>query len=204
MYPKILFGSMNRAKYDRILNILKPLQLDIRNLEDVNITQIAEEDGKSPEENAIKKADFYCKLAQLPTFAIDYGLHLDKFSSQKQPGVFVRRISKSTRSITDDEILAYYCQELANIGGESTGRWICAIALANIQGRIISSVFSSFALFTSRVSSILIPGEPLAALQYDPLIGKYMSEMTLEERMQVQESMDKRIFEFIEVNMKSI
>ncbi|HWI63694.1 MAG TPA: hypothetical protein VNT75_17810 [Symbiobacteriaceae bacterium] len=62
---------------------------------------------------------------------IDTGLYVDRFPPEKQPGQFVRRIHGDRREATDDDLLAYYIQELTAVGGESPGTWVLGMGLAN-------------------------------------------------------------------------
>ena len=76
---------------------------------DININVI--EDGKTPEENAIKKAKQYYDVAKIPTIAEDSGLYIDKFSEEEQPGLFVKRVN-GVEGLSDEEILNYYINKL--------------------------------------------------------------------------------------------
>lgn len=79
------------------------------------------EDGKTAEENAIKKAKEYYAKTNIATIAEDSGLWVEKFSEEEQPGLFVKRVN-GREDLSDEEILNYYIDKLENIGGESNTR----------------------------------------------------------------------------------
>ena len=88
---------------------------------------------------------------------------------------------------------------MGEVGGESKGQWITAIALAISPDRILSETFSRPTFLTARRSHTLIPGAPLSSIQVDPISGKYYSEMTYEERGDNPETLG--IVAFLEKNM---
>ena len=73
------------------------------------------EDGKTAEENAIKKAKAYYEKTKLATIAEDSGLWVEKFLEEDQPGLFVKRVN-GREDLSDEEILNCYIEKLnANI-----------------------------------------------------------------------------------------
>ncbi|MFH1648499.1 MAG: non-canonical purine NTP pyrophosphatase [Patescibacteria group bacterium] len=148
----VLFGTTNKTKRDRFQELFKPVGLNILTLSDINIESIAEEKGETPTENAKSKALFYVEKADIPTFAIDYGLYIEKFSDDKQPGLFVRRIHGEDKEVSDEELLDYYVSELEKVGGESPGVWVSAISLAISPDEVYSEEFSEKTfLFLKRI-----------------------------------------------------
>lgn len=190
MKKRILFGTTSQAKIDHIHAFLESLPLEILSPRDLNIAIDVKENGASPEENAEKKARAYFAAAHIPTFAIDAGLDIEEFSDEKRPGVFVRRIHREDRDATDREILDYYVQELAQVGGESIGTWRVAIVLMVSPNQVWSSSYSLSTILTAKASPVLLPGAPLCSLTIDPATGKYYSEMTYRERPDSQYILD--------------
>jgi XTP/dITP diphosphohydrolase len=182
MKKRLLFGTANQAKVDHIRAFLESLPVEISSPRDLDIDIVVREDGKSPEENAEKKAKAYFAESDMPTFAIDAGLYVAKFPDEKQPGVFVRRIYGTDRDATDAEILDYYVRELAQVGGESVGIWRVSVVLVTSTGRVFAQSYSLETMLTSKASDILIPGAPISSLMIDPATGKYYSEMAYNER----------------------
>ena len=58
---KILIGTTNPAKIGRFEALLAGYDVEFRTLKDLGITEEPEEQGSTPEENAILKAAFYGK-----------------------------------------------------------------------------------------------------------------------------------------------
>jgi hypothetical protein len=137
-----------------------------------------EEDGLSPQANARTKARAYCRASSMPAFAIDAGLEIDKFSPEKQPGVFVRRVHEHRGYVPDQELIDHYIKALMAVDGESSGRWQVAIALATPDGLIEDRLYAIEAVFTATPSPVRIAGAPLSSLMMDALSRIYYSEMT--------------------------
>ncbi|WP_202707191.1 non-canonical purine NTP pyrophosphatase [Sporosalibacterium faouarense] len=192
MKKKILFGTTNPSKLNRIRNIVRELPLKIISLKDLDIEIEADEDGNDVHENAYQKALTYYKESKIPTVSIDSGLYIDKFSEDKQPGIFVRRING--KKATDEEMFEYYRDELIKVGGKSEGKWISSITFVLDEDRTIKHEVIEERLFIDRPSPIKKKGLPLSSLAIDKTFNKYVSEITEEERTKLQEKTDKEIF----------
>ena len=192
MKKQIFFGTINQAKLDYFRELFQPLPVEILSPRDLNISLDVKEDGKSPKENAEKKARAYFAESNIPTLAIDGGLYIAKFPDEKQPGLMVRRIYGTDRDATDQEILDYYARELTQVGGESAGIWKVSIVLMTSENQVFSQSYSLQTVFTAEAKGAVTLGAPLNSLMIDPATGKYYSEMTWKERP------DSRwIFEFV-------
>ena len=108
MEKRLLLGTMNQAKVNIIRAAIESLPIKVLTLGDLNINVDVREDGQSTEENAAKKARAYYAVSRVPTLAIDGGLLVNKFPTEKQPETLVRRIYGTNRDATDAEILEYY------------------------------------------------------------------------------------------------
>lgn len=180
--PRILLGTRNEAKVSLLREVLSPLPVEILSLRDLGIEIDVLEDGRTPEENAHKKARTYLTASSLPTLAIDGGLHIARFAAEKQPGVCVKRIHRTRRAVTDREILAHYVRELDRVGGQSAATWQIAIVLMLSADRVFAKTFSLEVVLTTRKRGPLRPGEPLTSLMVDPTTGRHYAELTLAER----------------------
>lgn len=199
MKKQVLFGTTNQEKLDLFRQLLEPLPVEILSPGDLNIHIDVKEDGKSPEENAEKKARAYFAASNMPTLAIDAGLHIQKFPDEKQPGVYVRRIYGNDQDIPDKVVLDYYTGELEKVGGESVGTWNVSIVLMISTNKIFAQSYSLETVFTSKASDISIPGAPLSSLMTDTATGKYYSEMTYRERPDA-----KWYFEFVKQHIEEL
>lgn len=199
---KLLFGTTNLAKFERLTAITTTLPLDILSLSDLSIDLEIEENEQTLKENALKKAKAYFRVSKIPTFSMDSGLYIDKFPKIKQPGVFVRRINGKRAS--DEEMLNYYIDELNKVGGESKGRWVNSVALIISDNKVFARNFIEETYFTSKKSPIKKKDQPLSSIQIDFTYNKYKSEINLEERSKLQNKLDNKLFEFFKEFIKHI
>jgi len=172
--------------------------LELLSLKDLEISEIPDEDGATPVENALKKATSYFKQTKISTFSVDYGLYIDKFPKRLQPGLNVRRINnKKDMEVSDDEMLDYYASLLdKHADGRSEGTWVIGIALVISEDEVYTDSFKSRTLFTSNRSNVITSGEPLNSIQiYQP--GKYKSEISPEESANEKSKTDQLIHEFM-------
>lgn len=202
MTKKILFGTTNQGKIAYVKRILKSLPLEVISISDMNINIDVEEDGKTTGENALKKSLEYYAKSKIPTFSFDSGLYIDKFDDDKQPGLFVRRINGKKAS--DEEMLQYYIMELDKVGGESKAKWITSVAFVLSEDQILTQDFIVHRLFTSKRSKIMTQGNPLNSIQIDLAFGKYVSEITAEDRSKIKGELDANIFDFFKEYIKKL
>jgi XTP/dITP diphosphohydrolase len=182
MEKQLLLGTTNQAKVRIVRVSLKSLPVEILCLEDLAIDVDVAEDGRTPQENAEKKARAYYSAAGIPTLAIDAGLHVAGFPDERQPGVYVHRIRGVEREVTDEEVLGRYADALEQVGGASRGVWDVSLVLVASAGRVFARGYTLEAVMTSRASDVLLPGAPLSSLMIDPATGVYYSEMPPEKR----------------------
>jgi len=194
---EILFATTNTHKRERFQAYYEPLGLKVLDLKDLRVEVDIVEDGITPEENAVKKALGYYKEVKIPTFAVDYGLYIERFPQEKQPGLFVRRIYGDDREATDEEMLDYYTSELVKVGGESLGKWISSIALVLEPNDIRTENFSRRTLFTAQRSLRVTPGEPLNSIQIDPNSGRYFTDLSRDEWLKLQQERERGYINFI-------
>lgn len=179
MSPTLVYGTKNPAKVAQVQEALKDMDVHVLGLGDIDFT--VEEDGKTHEENARKKAIEYSRALQKPVLSMDAALYFDNIDEALQPGLFVRRIPGYTYA-TDDEMINYYQKFVSDHGGKLTGYWDFSFALAYPDGH--SDAFTSKAprLFVDKPHDIRIPGYPLESIQIDPNSEKYMTELSKEEQ----------------------
>ncbi|MTI67984.1 MAG: hypothetical protein FH753_15485 [Firmicutes bacterium] len=194
---KILFGTRNKTRLEYLQGILQGLPINLVSLRELNIESSIEEDGNSPIENSKKKALGYYDLAQIPTFSIDAGLYIDEFPEYKQPGAFVKRINKNRKEATDEEMLEYYIAELKKYGGRSKGRWKNALTFVLSNNKIYTTIFERETIFTSEKCKAWATSEPLNSIQLDLATGKYIAELTVEEKKESQKDLVNHIYEFM-------
>lgn len=82
---KLLFGTGNEFKYSLMKERLKELNdIEVITPKMLGLKIDIIEDGKTPEENAIKKAEQYYNVTKIPTIAEDSALYIDKFSNEEE------------------------------------------------------------------------------------------------------------------------
>lgn len=87
----LVIASNNEGKVREIKEILSDLHLDIKSLKDYPEIPEIIEDGKTFEENALKKAREAFSILQLPVLSDDSGLEV--YALNMQPGVYSARFA---------------------------------------------------------------------------------------------------------------
>ncbi len=110
---KLLIATHNQAKLDEIKTFLHRLlpHLEILSLKDLNVRQEPKETGKTFEENAKLKAEYYARLTNLPAIADDGGLMITALNDE--PGVYSSRWMG--RPGTAQELIDYCLSRMKNI-----------------------------------------------------------------------------------------
>ncbi|MGN0335794.1 MAG: XTP/dITP diphosphatase [Lachnospiraceae bacterium] len=133
---RIIFATGNAGKMKEIRMILADLGVEILSMKEAGIEAEIVEDGKTFEENAIIKAKTIAKYCNDIVLADDSGLEVDALNGE--PGVY------SARYMGED---TSYRIKNANIierlegktGAERSARFVCAIAAALPDGRVLTS-----------------------------------------------------------------
>lgn len=87
----IVLATRNRGKISEFKEILENFDIDIKGLNEFFPIPPVEEDGKTFEENAVKKACYTSRILGLPAIADDSGLSVEALGGL--PGVFSARYS---------------------------------------------------------------------------------------------------------------
>ena len=177
---RLLIATRNQSRLLRYRRILAGLPFELVSLDDIGSALAVDEIGCTPEDNARQKAVAHCCGSGLPTVAVDAALFVDCLAPDHQPGVLVRRVDG--KRLTDSELLQWYRDRLAPCGGTSPASWHSAVAVA-ISPQLV------------RVRKLLFPielrlpgcteqdpGEPLNSLNYIAEAGRYLAQLTTEER----------------------
>lgn len=133
---KIIFATGNQGKMKEIREIMSNVSDKILSLKEAGIEADIDENGKTFEENAIIKAKTICELTGQIVMADDSGLEVDYMD--KAPGVYsARYLGEDTPySVKNAAII----KNLENAKGEErSARFVCVIATAFPDGRVITS-----------------------------------------------------------------
>jgi len=142
---------------------LSDLPFEIVSMQDAGITVDVVEDGKTFEENAVKKALEISKVSGNITLADDSGLEIDFLN--KQPGVLsARYLGENTPYIEKNNHILHLMKDVPE--KQRTARFVCAIAavfpngkvltaIDTIEGIIAQTLFIASAMPTSVNSSVI-------------------------------------------------
>ncbi|KXG76510.1 XTP/dITP diphosphatase [Thermotalea metallivorans] len=133
---RVVIASKNKHKVEEIKAILKEFPLEIKSMDEVGLEHLEIiEDGKTFEENSMKKAKEVMGLTGSIAMADDSGLEVDALDNQ--PGVYSARFSgEGARDKSNNEKLL---RMLENIPLEKrTARFVSVISVAFPDGREFS------------------------------------------------------------------
>lgn len=179
---QLIVGTSNPAKLQMIRDALAPVGLQVKGTHDLGITMDVDENGVTAQENARKKSAAYARAVGQRVLSIDNALYLKGLPDHEQPGIATRRIPGVDGRASDAQLVAYYTQRIAALGGRIDGHWEFAVCLADPDGRCFETTIFSPRTFVSTPSTAMMPGYPLESLQIDPVTGQYISEMLPEEQ----------------------
>ncbi|KKS37480.1 MAG: hypothetical protein A3G49_04045 [Candidatus Sungbacteria bacterium RIFCSPLOWO2_12_FULL_41_11] len=191
MIKQLLLATTNPGKVTEYKVLLGHLPIDLVSLKEAGITMAVEEDGKTFEENSIKKAAVYHGLSGLPTLADDGGLEIDHLGGE--PGVMSRRWPGYEAS--DEELIKMALDKLNGVPREKRGAKLkVSIALIFPEDNNIYTAEGEKRGFIGTEPVNFQEGYPFRCLFYIPELGKYYSELTLEEEAMLahrKEAIDK-------------
>ena len=199
----ILFATHNKSKLNTYKAELEKFGLNVLSLDDLKIEYEVEEVSISTEENAIKKAKEYNKIAKIPTIAVDDGLIFENVPENIQPGPYVRRIDGKNAS-TDDELLTHYVDIVNKYGvnGKLNGKWVKGVAIAKSSEDISSMTYNVDKIFVNKISEKRHEGYPLDSISITPYFNKYTTDLTDEENRILKENTNTELLNFFIQNFK--
>ena len=195
----LLYATNNNSKVYNMHRILENIPIEIITPKDLGIKVDVIEDGESAVENAIKKAIAYYEETKIPTIAGDSGLFIDGIPSDKQPGLFVRRVNGKV--LSDDEMIEYYTKLIKSIGGKSTGYYVTGLALITEQGLFTTEISEDKFILSSTISNNNHRGNPLDVMTIDPVLKKFYTDMTDEDFKSLGHIFDQECVKFLEMNL---
>lgn len=168
---KIIFATTNEGKMNEIRMIMSDLNIELLSLKDMNIKADIEENGTTFEENAIIKAKAICELTGQMVLADDSGLEVDYMN--KAPGVYsARYLGEDTPYSIKNQTILDNLKDAK--GDERSARFVCAIAAAFPDGRVITAVATIEGL-------IAMSERGTNGFGYDPLLYVPEYDMTTGE-----------------------
>lgn len=174
---KVLLGTTNPSKVNNFSNLLKDCEIEFITLKDIDIASEPEENGKTPEENAILKAKFYGQYFDT-VICNDCGLYFEELSLDdcRQPGLNVRTPMNMQR-LSDEQMIEYYSKLIKELGGRVSAFYLDGIAVYN-HGEIYSFMDKENARKTGfdmidKTAPKYFPGWPLNSLSINRETRKY-------------------------------
>ena len=180
---KILVATHNPGKITEYREILGGHALEFLLLSDLNISDEPEENGKTFEENAIKKAEFYSQFTDLPVLAEDGGLEIDYLNGEL--GVHSRRWSG--HKATDQELVDMTLTKLKGVPMEKRGAQFRVVVAfkKNPKAKIMTAEGVLRGIILEKPGTEIVPGFPFRSLFYLPEIGKVLGDATAEDEVKI-------------------
>lgn len=124
---KLLIATKNPGKFGEIVEVLGNLSIELVSLADLGINDDVIETGKTHEENAILKAQYFFRKTNLPTLGEDSGVYVDAFPGEL--GVQTRRW-EGLHHASDQEWIKYFLKKMELLPLEKRGaKFECHAAL---------------------------------------------------------------------------
>ncbi|MHA1959823.1 MAG: non-canonical purine NTP pyrophosphatase [Candidatus Thorarchaeota archaeon] len=195
---QIVLGTSNPAKKESLQAALVMINVKVIASYEIGHSIEVSEDGNTIIDNARRKALAYAEILQRRVLSTDCALYLSGLKNAEQLGMFIRRGIRSQERASDEDLLAYVAKKIEPLGGIAEGHYETALCLALPDEGLIETIIKEPVNFVSIPSPTVLSGAPLASIRVDPSSGKYLSEMTLEERVSFwQAAFGLEVCEFI-------
>ncbi|MDR3124859.1 MAG: XTP/dITP diphosphatase [Endomicrobium sp.] len=173
MVKKIILATTSKYKEEEIKSLLKDLDIEVMSMTSFDKYPKTIEDGKTLEDNAIKKAKEAAKFFNSWVIADDSGLEVDYLNGE--PGVFSARYAGKECSFQDNIKKLLYA--LKDVPFEKrTARFRTVIAIASPSGQLYLSTGEIYGI-------INLIGKGQYNFGYDPIFyipeyNKTFAELT--------------------------
>lgn len=179
-YMNLIYGTYNPSKLQSMMKMLEGLDINVKGLNELDEKLIeAEEDGKEPLINAVKKAKAYYEQVKQPIFSCDTGLYFEGVDEEDQPGVLIKRIHGNNLSYR--EMLDYYSSLAAKYGGKLVAYYKNSICLIMDEDHIYQydgeDIYSEKFFIIDKHHEKYREGFPLDSLSVDITSGKYYYDL---------------------------
>lgn len=177
---EILLATNNQGKVKEMKAILADLGIDVFSLKDKGIDIDVEENGKTFEENAIKKANEIAKVSNMITVSDDSGLEV--YALDLRPGIYSARYAGD--GATSDMLCEKILNEMENVPDSERGaRFVSVVAIVYPDGKTLT-------LRGECEGAIIHEKRGDGGFGYDPVFyienkGQTFSEMPLEEKNKI-------------------
>ncbi len=195
---KLVVATKNEGKITEIKKVLQTMPFEVLSMGDIGIAVDVVEDGKTFEENSLKKAVEICSICKTIVIADDSGIEVDYLDGA--PGIYSARFGGPEAADEDrNEKLLYMLKDVPF--EKRTARFVCAIAVAFPDGR-------SFAVRDNCEGFVDFKCKGHNGFGYDPLFyvreyDKTMAELSIDiknkisHRAKALEKMADRIKDYL-------
>jgi XTP/dITP diphosphohydrolase len=171
----LVVATRNSGKSKEIKSFFEGYPVEVKDLNDFGPIPEVQEDGRTFEENAFKKASFTAKVLGLPALADDSGLEVESLNGE--PGVYSARYAgeNATDAMNNTKLLKALAGKK-----DRKARFSCVLSLAAPLGQALT--------YEATCEGVILESPRGAnGFGYDPLflyppMGKTFAEMTLEEK----------------------
>lgn len=193
---KLFYATGNASKIYNMRRRLAGLPVELITPQEIGIHLDIVEDGKTADENALKKAQAYYDLLHIPTVAGDSAFYIEGLSEKQQPGLQVRRVNG--RNLTDEEMIAHYSAIAANMGGKVPAWYVTGLALVTDVGVYTVLIEDDHILLTDTVDTEHPHNaDPIGALSIEPLSGKRITALTDAEAQALSKPFEQGCMDFL-------
>lgn len=174
----ILIATSNPGKFREISKFLNDKRIKLYSLKDFPKVNPPLEDGKTFQENAIKKAKYYAEKFNIPAIADDGGLEVEILNGE--PGVKSRRWIDGVHESTDEELINYCLGKLKDKKNRKAKLTAC-LCLA-VGKNIFFAEESISGIIAKKPSTKREDGYPFRSLFWIQEITKFYEEDELTEK----------------------
>ena len=171
----LVLATKNRGKVSEFKDLFKGFDFEVKSLNDFGPIPPVIEDGKTFEDNAVKKAQFTAKVLGLPAIADDSGLTVKALGGK--PGVFSARYAGE--GSTDEANNIKLLRTMKGIE-QREAAFICILAIAVPRGPALIYEGTCEGLVTQEISGN--QGFGYDPLFYYPPLNKTFAQMSAAEK----------------------
>ena len=156
---KLIFASRNPGKIKEIKQLLNELEIEILSVDEAGITEEITEDGKTLEENALKKSRFVAEKSKGWAIADDTGLFIKALDNA--PGINTNRWAGENAS--DRDLIDYTLSKLKGVPKEERKAYFKTVV-------VLYAPAGKNWIFSGKVKGRIVEeptGKPRAKLPYD-------------------------------------
>lgn len=199
---KLFYATGNTSKIYTMRRRLVGLPVELVTPQDLGVYLDVVEDGKTADENALKKAQAYYDLLHIPTVAGDSAFYIEGLPEAEQPSLQVRRING--RNLTDEEMIAHYAAIAARMGGKVPALYVTGLALVTEAGAFTVLIEDDHILLTDTVDTKHPHnGDPIGALSLEPISGKRITALTDAESLALSKPFEEGCMVFLREHLLS-